>query len=154
MVPVEIFLHDPLRTPMPNAPYQLTCEGRVYQGSADGNGKLQVKLCEGALFCTVRWRHQSTNDLPPDQYEYERKIYLELPSASDDKGRNRRLHNLGLPGKEDPVLAFGLFKEGWGEEGQDSPDEAAIATLDEIVHAPLAADDDDAAGADDDAQRT
>jgi hypothetical protein len=148
---VEVFLHDPFRTPLPGARYELTCGSRTFAGQANGDGMARVLVNEKAKTCIVRWRRDSREG----EFEYEREIFLDIPSADTPDGQHHRLHNLGLPAHDDMPLALSLFQGIWDLEDTGEADNATVETLGTAAHDAIAlAESDGAEESADDTERT
>jgi hypothetical protein len=148
---VEVFLHDLFRTPLPGARYELTCQGQTFAGEANGDGMAKVLVNEKAKTCILRWRRDSREE----EFEYEREIFLDIPSADTPDGQHRRLHNLGLPAQDDMALALSLFQGIWDLEDTGEADSATVGTLGTAAHDAIAlSESDGAAESADDTERT
>lgn len=144
---VEIYLHDSMRQPLPGAPFELICDDKSHPGKADGDAKASVTFDTLSDRCTMRW--SADENAAPEEYEYEREIFLDFAAATTVRGRARRLHNLGLPSLDDPISAVQEF-QGWWSVGADG----IASELGKRAHEPLPKDDDADDGGDDSADRT
>ena len=127
---VEVFLHDLFRIPLPGARYELTCEGQTFAGEANGEGMAKVLVNEKAKACTVRWRRDSREG----EFEYERDLFLDIPSPDTPDGQHHRLHNLGLPAQDDVALALSMFQGIWDLEDTGKADSVTVGRLGTAAH--------------------
>lgn len=148
---MEVFLHDLFRKPLPGVRYELTCEGQTLTGQADGHGMAKVLVNEKAKTCTVRWRRDSREG----EFEYERELFVDVPSPDTPDGQHHRLHNLGLPAKDDMALALSLFQGIWDLEDTGQADSATVGMLGTAAHDAIALPETDgAAESADETERT
>lgn len=121
------------REPESNAPFQLTIDGALQDGTTDADGKLEVALPPMAEHLTLI--------LHPGARE-ERRIEMELgrlDPISELSGVAQRLANLGLacgvPTDEiTPELAEALmvFQKEQGLDQTSEPDDTTVARLEEL----------------------
>jgi hypothetical protein len=129
---VEIYLHDALRQPLPGAPFELICDDKSHPGKADGDAKASVTIDTLSDRCTMRW--SADPNAAPEDYEYEREIFLEFGGPNTVQGRERRLHNLGLPSLDDVSEAMRMFRSWWGVDAASSASELERRAQEPIAH--------------------
>jgi hypothetical protein len=129
---VEIYLHDALRQPLPGAPFELICDDKSHPGKADSDAKASMTIDTLSDRCTMRWSADESAAL--EDYEYEREIFLDFAGPDTVQGRERRLHNLGLPSLDDLAGAVQMFQGWWGVDADRIGSELEKRAQEPIVH--------------------
>ncbi len=150
---VEVFLHDVYRKPLPGAPFELRYGERSVRGKTDDDAKAIVRMLSPPERCIVRW--SSNTEAEPDEFEYEREIFLRLKASDAEEGQVQRLHNLGLPSFDDFALSLGMFQSSWDLAETQQSDDQTVTKLDEVVKDRISHDEQaDESSGDDSSERT